>query len=75
LELLDLLCQGPKNGETLARETGMSLANTSQHLQTLRAARLVEADKEGLHETERGRILIVNYSILFTFTSGPNYNS
>jgi rhodanese-related sulfurtransferase len=49
LELLDLLCQGPKNVETLARETGMTLANTSQHLQTLRAARLVEADKEGLH--------------------------
>jgi DNA-binding transcriptional ArsR family regulator len=49
LELLDLLCQGPKNGEALVRETGMSLANTSQHLQTLRAARLVEADKEGLH--------------------------
>lgn len=49
LELLDLLCQGPKNVETLSRETGMTLANTSQHLQTLRAARLVEADKEGLH--------------------------
>jgi DNA-binding transcriptional ArsR family regulator len=47
--MLDLLCQGPKSVETLARETGMSLANTSQHLQTLRAARLVEADKEGLH--------------------------
>jgi len=49
LELLDLLCQGPKNVETLTRETGMTLANTSQHLQTLRTARLVEADKEGLH--------------------------
>jgi len=53
LELLDLLCQGPKNVEALARETGMSLANASQHLQTLRAARLVEADKEGLHVTYR----------------------
>jgi DNA-binding transcriptional ArsR family regulator len=51
LELLDLLCQGSKNVETLARETGLSVANTSQHLQTLRAARLVAAEKEGLHVT------------------------
>lgn len=49
LELLDLLCQSPKNVETLANETGLSLANTSQHLQTLRAARLVESEKEGLY--------------------------
>jgi rhodanese-related sulfurtransferase len=51
LELLDLLCQGAKNVETLARETGLTLANASQHLQTLRAARLIEAQKEGLHVT------------------------
>ena len=30
LEMLDLLCQGPKNVETLARETGLTVANTSQ---------------------------------------------
>jgi rhodanese-related sulfurtransferase len=53
LELLDLLCQGAKNVETLARETGLTVANTSQHLQTLRAARLIEAEKEGLHVTYR----------------------
>jgi rhodanese-related sulfurtransferase len=53
LELLDLLCQGDKNVETLARETGLSVANTSQHLQTLRAARLVEAEKEGFYVTYR----------------------
>lgn len=53
LELLDLLCQGEKNVETLARETGLTFANTSQHLQTLRAARLIEAQKEGLHVTYR----------------------
>lgn len=41
LELLDLLCQGKRTVEVLARETGMSVANTSQHLQVLRAARLV----------------------------------
>lgn len=49
LELLDLLCQGEKTVETLSQETGLSVANTSQHLQTLRAARLVEAEKEGLY--------------------------
>jgi rhodanese-related sulfurtransferase len=53
LELLDLLCQGAKNVETLAQETGLTLANTSQHLQTLRTARLVEAEKDGLHVTYR----------------------
>jgi rhodanese-related sulfurtransferase len=49
LELLDLLCQGEKTVETLSQETGLTVANTSQHLQTLRAARLVEAEKEGLY--------------------------
>jgi rhodanese-related sulfurtransferase len=49
LELLDLLCQGPRNVETLAEEATISVANASQHLQTLRAARLVEAEKKGLH--------------------------
>ena len=49
LELLDLLCQGEKTVETLCRETALTLANASQHLQTLRAARLVEAEKEGLY--------------------------
>ncbi len=49
LELLDLLCQGEKTVETLSKETGLSVANTSQHLQTLRAAHLVKAEKEGLY--------------------------
>ena len=49
LELLDLLCQGEKTVETLTGETGLTLANASQHLQVLRAARLVEAEKEGLY--------------------------
>src|SRR5215216_2463677 len=47
LELLDLLAQAPRHVEALAAETGMSVANVSQHLQQLRAARLVEADREG----------------------------
>jgi rhodanese-related sulfurtransferase len=49
LELLDLLAQGERNVEDLAREAGMSVASTSQHLQALRAARLVEVRREGLY--------------------------
>src|SRR4030067_1386521 len=48
LELLDLLCQGERTVDVLAAETGMTVANASQHLQVLRAARLVEAEKEGV---------------------------
>lgn len=47
LELLDLLMQCERTVESLAQETGMSIANASQHLQVLRAARLVETRREG----------------------------
>ncbi len=47
LELLDLLAQGPRNVEALAAETGMTVANVSQHLQVLRRARLVESARDG----------------------------
>jgi rhodanese-related sulfurtransferase/DNA-binding MarR family transcriptional regulator len=47
LELLDLLAQGPRNVEALASETGMSVANVSQHLQIMRRAKLVESTREG----------------------------
>lgn len=49
LELLDLLCQSPRTVEALADHAGLSVANASQHLQVLRAARLVEAEKKGLY--------------------------
>jgi rhodanese-related sulfurtransferase len=49
LELLDLLCQGPRTVEALAKQAALSVANASQHLQVLRAARLVEAAKRGLY--------------------------
>jgi rhodanese-related sulfurtransferase len=49
LELLDLLCQGPRTVEALAGQAAISVANTSQHLQVLRAARLVDAEKKGLY--------------------------
>ena len=53
LELLDLLSQGPRTVEALARQTGQSVATTSHHLQVLRRARLVEAEKAGLYVTYR----------------------
>lgn len=53
LELLDLLCQGPRTVEALSKEAGQPIANTSQHLQVLRAARLVESEKQGLFVTYR----------------------
>ncbi|HEV8320324.1 MAG TPA: metalloregulator ArsR/SmtB family transcription factor [Myxococcota bacterium] len=48
LELLELLAQGDRTVEALATETGLSMANASQHLQALRAAGLVENEKRGL---------------------------
>jgi rhodanese-related sulfurtransferase len=53
LELLELLAQGPRTVEALARQTGSSVATTSHHLQVLRRARLVEAEKAGLYVTYR----------------------
>ena len=53
LELLDLLGQGERSVEELAREIDQSLANTSAHLQVLRQARLVESDKRGLNQVYR----------------------
>lgn len=49
LELLELLCQGPRTVEALAEQAAISVANASQHLQILRAARLVDAEKKGLY--------------------------
>jgi rhodanese-related sulfurtransferase len=53
LELLDLLCQAPRTVEDLARESGLSIANASQHLRVLHGARLVAAEKAGLYVTYR----------------------
>ncbi|WP_090397048.1 ArsR/SmtB family transcription factor [Natribacillus halophilus] len=47
LEVLDLLSQGPKSVEALSKATTMSVANVSQHLQTLNNARMVKFRKEG----------------------------
>jgi rhodanese-related sulfurtransferase/DNA-binding MarR family transcriptional regulator len=49
LEMVDLLAQGERTVEEIARETCMSVASASQHLQVLKAARMVEARREGLY--------------------------
>lgn len=47
LEVVDLLAQAPRRVEALAAETGMTVANVSQHLQVLKNARLVESERRG----------------------------
>jgi DNA-binding transcriptional ArsR family regulator len=47
LELLDLLAQGGRTVEELARASGQSTANASQHLQALYAAGIVTREREG----------------------------
>jgi len=47
LELLDLLAQAPRSVEDIARASGQSTANASQHLQALHAAGMVTRTREG----------------------------
>ncbi|TQV61454.1 MAG: metalloregulator ArsR/SmtB family transcription factor [Halothiobacillaceae bacterium] len=47
LELLEYLAQGERGVEQLANVSGLSVANTSQHLQQMRQAGLVNARREG----------------------------
>jgi rhodanese-related sulfurtransferase/predicted transcriptional regulator len=48
LQILEYVAQGERSVETLATMSGLSVANTSKHLQGLRQAGLVTARKEGL---------------------------
>jgi rhodanese-related sulfurtransferase/DNA-binding transcriptional ArsR family regulator len=48
LEIVDVLSQGERDVETLAREARSSVANTSRHLQVLKQARLVETRRDGV---------------------------
>ncbi len=48
LDLLDYLAQGERGVDGLARATGLSVANASQHLQNLRRAGLITSQKRGL---------------------------
>ena len=47
MEIIDLLAQGPFSVENIAQQTGMSIANASQHLQVLKHARMVEVMRRG----------------------------
>ena len=47
LELIELLCQGEKTVETLARETSLGVKLTSSHLRELRMAHMVETERRG----------------------------
>jgi len=47
LELLEFLAQGERGVDALSKVSGLSVANTSQHLQQLRQAGLVSCRKEG----------------------------
>jgi len=49
LEILDFLAQGERSVEDLAQVAGLSMANTSKHLQQLKTAGLVEAHRDGKH--------------------------
>ena len=49
LEILDVLQQAERTVEVLAAEVGMSVANTSHHLQVLKRGRLVESERRGQH--------------------------
>ena len=48
LQILELVAQGERSVDVLATMTGLSVANTSKHLQALRQAGLVSARKQGL---------------------------
>lgn len=48
LELLEFIAQGERSVEELAKVSGLSVANASQHLQQLRQVGLVQARKQGL---------------------------
>lgn len=47
LELIELLCQGEKSVETLAKEAAISMKLASAHLRELRSAHLVETERSG----------------------------
>lgn len=49
LELIELLCQGEKTVEALAREASIGMKLASAHLRELRDARLVETERKGKH--------------------------
>lgn len=47
LEIIELLAQGEFSVEQVAEQTSLSIANTSQHLQVLKVAQLVDINRQG----------------------------
>lgn len=47
LEIIELLAQGDHSVEQIANETGLSVANASQHLQVLKTAQLADVSRKG----------------------------
>lgn len=65
LELIEHLAQGERAVEPLAQRIGLSIANTSQHLQQLRRAGLVASRRDGRHVIYR----LADETVLTLFSS------
>ncbi|MEV0738494.1 metalloregulator ArsR/SmtB family transcription factor [Streptomyces sp. NPDC050549] len=66
LELLDLLAQGERTVDALAKAAGLNLTTASAHLQTLKQAGLVSTRREGvrIHYRLAGDDVAVLYALL-----------
>ncbi|MET7714486.1 metalloregulator ArsR/SmtB family transcription factor [Streptomyces sp. NPDC005407] len=66
LELLDLLAQGERTVDALAKTAGLNLTTTSAHLQTLKQAGLVATRREGvrIHYRLAGEDVAALYALL-----------
>ena len=67
IEILDLLVQGAKTVESISNETGMSIANTSRHLQILKDGNLVISEKKGnyvVYEIANTQIIDLVYLLI-----------
>ena len=62
LKLLDLMSQGEWSLDELAKRSGISVANASQHLQTLRRVGVVTARRAGKN-------------VLFSLADGPVFDA
>ncbi|EHK55782.1 ArsR/SmtB family transcription factor [Allomesorhizobium alhagi] len=65
LELIEHLGQGPRSVDLLAMKLGLPIANVSQHLQSMRRAGLVSAERDGKFVNYR----LADESVLAAFAS------
>jgi rhodanese-related sulfurtransferase len=66
LELLEFLAQSERSVEELSGISGLSVANTSQHLQLLRQSGLVTSRKDGLkvyYQVSNGDVIDLMYKV------------